>query len=102
MKASPNDVMRLGAQMTMLAWEAQMVVAMRTMGMAGLWSVLPSEDERMVAEKPAAFAEAAMAAGAAGLAGKRPDQVMDAWARSLRRRTGGNARRLARRGPKLS
>lgn len=101
MKTTPNDMMRTGWQVTMLAWETQMVMAMRMMGMAGLWSVLPSEDRRMVSEKPPAFAEAAMAAGAATLSGKRPDQALDIWTRSLRRKTGGNMRRLASRGPKI-
>ena len=55
----------------------------------------------MIAEKPPAFAEAAMAAGAAAMTGKRPDQVASAWSRSLRGTTGPNLRRLVRRGPRL-
>lgn len=101
MTPSPADMMRAGTQMTLLAWEANMVSAMRLMGMAGLWSVLPSEDRRMVEEKPAAFLAAAQAASLAAVTGRRPDQVATAWSRSLRGRTGANARRLARRGPKL-
>lgn len=99
MKPAPNDMMRTGLQLSMLAWEAQMVVAMRMMGMAGLWSVLPSEDRRMVTEKPAAFAAAATAASVQAMSG-RPDRALEAWTRSLRRETGGNLRRLVRRGPK--
>ncbi len=98
-RATPADLMRAGTQTALLAWESQMVIAMRLMGMAGAWSVLPSEDRRMVAEKPPALAEAAMAAGRAAMSGKRPDQVGTAWARSLRGTTGPNMRRLARRGP---
>ena len=98
----PAQMIRAGTQMSLLAWEAQMVIAMRLMGMAGLWSVLPSEDRRMVEEKPAALLAAAQAAGLAAMTGRRPDQVATAWARSLRGQTGGNVRRLARRGPKLT
>ena len=98
----PADMIRAGTQMSLLAWEAQMVIAMRMMGMAGLWSVLPSEDRRMAEEKPAAFLAAAQAAGLAAMTGRRPDQIANAWTRSLRTRTGSNARRLARRRPKLS
>lgn len=86
----------------LLAVEAQMVMAMRMAGMIGAWSVQPAESRRMVDEKAPAFAEAAYAAGAAALSGRRPDQVMDIWTRSLRRKTRANARRLGRMGPRLN
>lgn len=94
------DLMRSGIQLSALAWEAQMVVSMRMMGMAGLWSVTPSENHVMTAEKPEAFAKAASAAGKAAIAGKRSDEILNAWTRTLRRQTGSNMRRLAKRGPK--
>ena len=97
----PFALARTGMGFTMLAWETQLVMTMRIMGMAGLWSVVPTENARMVSEKAPAFAEAARAAGAAAIAGHRPDEVAAAWARPLRRRTSANARRLTRRGPKL-
>ena len=97
-----NDIIRTSIGLGMLAAETQMVMAMRIAGMAGAWSVLPSENQRMVEEKGPAFAEAAYVAWMATLAGKRPDQVLDAWTRSLRKKTGGNARRLVRRGPRLT
>ena len=103
MKAmTPSDVVRTSLGLGMLAAETQMVMAMRIAGMAGAWSVLPSENQRMVEEKGPAFAEAAYVVWIAMLAGKRPDEVLDAWTRSLRKKTGGNARRLARRGPRLT
>jgi hypothetical protein len=78
--------------------ETQMVMAYRVMGMAGLWAVAPGENQRMVAEKGPAFAAAALAASRAAMAGRRPDQIMNAWVRPLRRKTRSNARRLGRLG----
>ena len=98
----PADIVGTSLQLGLLAWETQMVMAMRLMGLAGGWSVLPSESVRMVEEKAPAFAEAALMAARAAHDGKRPDQVVDAWTRSLRRRTTSNTRRLMRRGPRLS
>lgn len=95
------DMMRSGIQLSGLAWEAQMVVAMRMMGMAGLWSVASTENSAMASEKPEAFAKAASAAGKAAAAGKRGDEILNAWTGSLRRQTGANMRRLAKRGPKI-
>ena len=97
-----GDWARAGIGLGMLAFETQMVMAMRIAGMMGAWSVLPSENKRMVDEKAPAFAEAAYVAGAAALSGKRPDQVLDVWTRSIRRKTRANARRLGRRGPKFN
>ena len=100
-RGDPLALTRMSAAIAVLAWEAQLVVTMRLMGMAGLWSVLPGENARMVAEKGPAFAEAAEGAARAAMAGRRPDEVLAAWSRPLRRRTRANARRLSRRGPRL-
>ena len=78
-----------------------MVMAMRIAGMAGYWSVVPSENARMVSEKAPAFAEAGVAMGRAMMHGADPATMVRAWARPIRRRTGANARRLSRRGPTL-
>ena len=99
---TPSDLVRTSLGLGMLAAETQMVMAMRIAGMAGAWSVLPSENRRMVDEKGPAFTEAAYVAWMAAISGKRPDQVLDAWTSSLRKKTGGNARRLIRRGPRLT
>ncbi|MGR3541720.1 MAG: antifreeze protein [Hasllibacter sp.] len=90
------------AGLGLLAFETQMVMAMRIAGMMGAWSVLPTENRRMVDEKAPAFAEAAYAAGMAAMSGRRPDEVLDVWTRSLRKKTRANARRLGRRGPKFN
>ncbi len=62
--------------------------------MLGLWAVAPGENNRMVAEKAPAFAEAAIIASQAAMAGRRPDEIMGVWVKSLRRKTRSNARRL--------
>ena len=97
----PVALMRSGSDLAMLAWETQLVMTMRLMGMAGFWSVVPTESDRMMSEKAPAFAEAIRAATGAAMSGCRPDEVAVAWARPLRKRTRANARRLSRRGPRF-
>jgi hypothetical protein len=83
---------------TMLA-EAQMVIGMRMLGMAGLWRVTPGENTRMVSEKLAAVQESAVAVTRATLQGKAPAIVAEHALKPIRRRTSANTRRLVRRGP---
>ncbi|MGP6086894.1 antifreeze protein [Antarctobacter jejuensis] len=94
---SPFD---LWINMAHLAWmtaEAQAVISMRLMGMAGFWSVSPRENSLMVSEKSAAFAKAMNAASMAAMNGGDP---MAAAIAPLRRKTRSNVVRLAKRGPK--
>ena len=100
--ADPFAVVRAGWTLAMLGWETQAVMTMRILGMAGAWSVLPTENARMMSEKAPAFADAAQAATRAAMGGARPEAVAEAWAAPLRRRTSANARRLSMRGPRLS
>ena len=93
-QASPWDLWREGLELTSLMVETQTVIAYRTFGMLGLWTAAPGETNRMVTEKAPAFAEAAVAASQAAMAGRRPDEVMGVWVRSIRRKTRSNARRL--------
>jgi hypothetical protein len=95
--ASPFDLWRGGLEFAALMAETQFVMAYRTLGMVGLWAVAPGENRRMIAEKGPAFAEAAIAASRAAMTGRRPDEVMGAWIKPLRRKTRSNARRLQRR-----
>ncbi|MFV0245604.1 MAG: antifreeze protein [Qingshengfaniella sp.] len=95
-----GEVMGTGMELAVLAVEAQSVIAMRMMGMTGLWTMPRSENERMLREKPPAFTHAVWAAWAAALGGQRPDQVMAAAVRPLRRQTRRNVRRLGRSGPR--
>jgi hypothetical protein len=100
-QASPDDVLRSATEVGLLIWETQSVIALRLMGMSGMWSVRSDETARMVSEKGPAFARSAAAAMQAAASGKRPDQVMEAAVRSLRSRTRANMRRLSKRGPKV-
>ncbi|GAA0312622.1 Antifreeze protein, type I [Rhodovulum strictum] len=91
---------RVGWQMALMAQEAQMVIAMRMLGMGGLWATTPHETTRMVTEKTAAFTRPAMQGGQAAARGASPVRIAEEMVRPIRRRTRSNAKRLARRGPK--
>ncbi|MCU0828400.1 MAG: antifreeze protein [Tabrizicola sp.] len=99
MLISPPDLVRLSIQTSLMLAEAQMVIAMRMMGMLGLWRVLPSETKRMSSEKVSALGEAAMASSRAMMTGKSPLRVAEAALKPIRRKTSANVKRLARRGP---
>lgn len=87
-------------QVGWLALETQSVVAMRLFGMAGLWSVAPSENSRMVSEKSRAFTQSLFDTQRAVWSGARPEQVAAAALAPIRRTTRANALRLSRRGPR--
>jgi hypothetical protein len=87
-------------QLGMVMAEAQAVIAMRVMGMSGIWSVTPYENHRMVSEKVYAMTKAATDASGASLRGASPAAVMAASIKPVRRKTRANSRRLAKRGPK--
>jgi hypothetical protein len=95
----PAEVFRLQMRFGLMLAEAQMVIGMRMLGMAGMWRVTPSENSRMVSEKLSAVQDAAMAATQAVLAGKPPAAIADQALKPIRRRTSANVKRLARRGP---
>lgn len=89
-------------QVAMMAAEAQAVITMRLMGMAGVWSVPPSEKTRMVSEKLKAMNRSSGEAMAAVLRGGTPDEVLAAAIKPYRQRTRANSRRLTKRGMKRS
>lgn len=97
---TPAQMMRLSLTTATMLAEAQMVIAMRLWGMAGLWHVHPAENGRMVSEKVAAGMAGANAAGRAMMAGRDAVAIADAAMAPMARKTHANARRLARRGPK--
>lgn len=97
----PSQMMRLGQQATMMLVEAQMVVAMRLMGMAGGWKVGPGENNTMASGKTAAMLASQRAVGRAMLAGASPQGVVLAALKPIRAKTRANARRLAQGGPKI-
>lgn len=91
---SPVDLWRGGLDLVGLLIESQIVVAYRTLGLAGFGRVSPNEGHRMVTEKMPAFTEAALAASQAAMQGKRPDEIVGEWVKPLRRETRSNIRRL--------
>ena len=91
-----RDVMKLWAEMARVGVESQMVIGMRTAGMMGLMPQAAGETTRMIAEKQEALFEASLDAWRAASRGARADQVFAAALRPVSRRTGANARRLAR------
>lgn len=88
-----REILETGLEAAMLAVEAHLVVAYRTLG---LRPVSAAEVNRMVAEKPPAFAASAMAAGITAMSGQRPDQIWAAAIHPLRIETNRNIRRLGR------
>jgi hypothetical protein len=76
--------------------EAQTVIALRMMGMAGLWRLADGETTRMFTEKQEAFAQSAFDGALAAMRGQSPDRVLSAVVRPLGRKTSANARRLGR------
>lgn len=96
---NPFDYWRAALAGSHMLLEAQAVIAMRTMGMAGLWNVTPGENARMVAEKAHALRESGLATAQAVMRGHAPAAVAMAALKPVKKRTGANVRRLARRGP---
>ncbi len=96
---NPLALWSLAMQMGWITLEAQSVIAMRLWGMAGLWSVTPSENARMVSEKTAAFTRSGTAVAKALMAGQSAEDAVAAGLRPIRRTTRANSRRLRRRGP---
>ena len=86
----------LWQQMMQMAWEAQMVIALRTAGMLGVLRQDIAEPHRMVLEKADAASEAMHAALRAASRGEGAEKVMAAALRPYRRRTRANVRRLSR------
>lgn len=98
-RRSQNELIRLSMQSGMMLAEANMVIAMRMFGMAGMWKVSPAENQRMVDEKSAAAMASGAAMAKAVVAGKSPAAVALAGLRPLRAKTRSNAARLSKRGP---
>ena len=92
---------QVGVASAQMLVEAQAVITMRLWGMAGLWSVTPAENMRMLTEKPVALSRAGSAAAQAAMRGATPDKVAEAWIRPITRRARANRRRLAKRGPAI-
>jgi hypothetical protein len=96
-----RDLMALSIKTGMMLGQANMVIAMRMMGIAGAWNVSPAENRRMVHEKRAVAVESGAAMTRAVMTGKGPVALAKAGLAPIARRTGANAKRLAKRGPKV-
>ena len=96
---TPIDFWRGVVDLWMLGAETQTVMGYRLMGMAGLWNTAPSENNRMVSEKPEAMMRSARAAADAMAKGQAPHQIVAAAAKPLRAKTRANVARLSKRGP---
>lgn len=81
--------------------EAQAVIAMRMMGMAGVWSVTPAEDARMISEKVYAMTKATTDSAKVAMTGGTMDEIAAAAIKPIRRKTRANAKRLGKRGLKV-
>lgn len=87
--------------MGMIMLEAQNVIQMRMMGMAGLWSVDTQENSRMVTEKLDAMVQATTDMGNVTMAGGSPDEIAAAAIAPMRNATRANSERLTKNGAKL-
>lgn len=96
---TPAQMFSLSLKTGMMLMEAQMVIGMRMLGMAGLWRVAASENSRMTSEKLSAVAQSATATSQAILAGKSPAVIAETALKPIARRTKSNVKRLAQRGP---
>lgn len=85
-------------QVGYLMAEAQAVITMRMMGMAGVWSVTPAEDGRMISEKVYAMTKATTDSAKVAMRGGTADQIAAAAIKPIRRKTRANAKRLGKRG----
>ncbi len=91
---TPFDFYRPTLMMGQMMLEAQIVIAIRLMGMAGVLPAASGENARMVSEKTSAIQEAGFAASRAMLAGAAMPAIALAAMKPVRRRTRANVRRL--------
>lgn len=92
---------RLWTTSTMIAMEAQAVIAMRVWGMAGMWGVGVNENTRMIEEKVKAVQTGMLASGQAAMRGGNAVTVMSKAIAPVRRATRSNVKRLQKGNPML-
>lgn len=92
----PFALWRLSVEVTQMTAEAQTVMALRMMGMAGLVPMNKDEPARMISEKHKALAASGRAMSQAMMAGKSATDVMAAGVKPMRAKTRANAKRLTR------
>ena len=90
------DMLRPSILMGQMMLEAQIVISLRLMGMAGVLPVAKGEHRRMVDEKTKAAQEAGFAAARSLMTGAALPAVAVAAMTPVRRRTRANVRRLTK------
>lgn len=98
MFVTPFQFALLAQETGQMLAEAQMVIAMRMFGMAGLRRMAPTETARMVQEKAEAMMQATTAASLAALTGAGAATVALEALKPVRRRTRANLHRLSKQG----
>ena len=91
---NPLAILTLQTQMTTLMMDTHTVMALRIMGMSGAIPARRGENDRMVAEKAPAMADAFAAWTRAAMAGKAPDEIMTAAMAPLSKKVRANRKRL--------
>tara|TARA_R110000787_G_scaffold63708_2_gene144412 strand:+ start:935 stop:1219 length:285 start_codon:yes stop_codon:yes gene_type:complete len=91
---NPFAMLNLQTQMTELMLDTQTVMTLRLMGMGGAIPARRGENNRMVAEKAPAMADAYAAGAKAAMAGNTPDQIMSAVMAPLGKKVRANRKRL--------
>lgn len=99
--ASSGSLVDLQLALWRMGLDAPSVIAMRTMGAAGFWNHSSSEARLMIREKQVAFAKATAGATRALLRGETPAAIMLEAVKPMQAKTGSNARRLTKKGPRL-
>lgn len=90
------ELMRQQWRTAEMIMDAQTVVGMRLLGMAGFLPAKPDENLRMVTEKQTAFAQSGLAAMGAMMAGKTPQQAYGLALTPIKRTARANSRRLVK------
>lgn len=91
-----HELWRLQMRTMRMMAEAQTVIGMRMLGVAGLVPAEAGENMRMVTEKQTAFAQAGMAMAGALMAGKTAAQAYGMGLTPIGRTTRANSLRLTR------
>jgi hypothetical protein len=89
-----GNVLELGLMLI----EAQNVISLRLMGMAGFWPVAPQENSRMVSEKVEAMIQATTDVHRVTMNGGSPDEIAAAAIAPMRDATRANSARLKKGG----
>ena len=100
-KARTSAVMDLNFALWRMGFEAPSVIAMRAMGAAGFWNNSERENQLMLREKQVALAKGTAGAARALMRGESPAAIMLEAVKPMQAKTGSNARRLSRKGPRI-